>query len=111
GRSNECDAPIGDGDDAVRDGGRVHAVLDLARWVVPITAPPIANGVVAVANGRIAFVGSADRGPAGDDVDLGEVLLLPGLVNAHCHLELTAMRGFLEDIDFRRWILRLTNAR
>jgi 5-methylthioadenosine/S-adenosylhomocysteine deaminase len=82
-----------------------------ARWVVPISAPPVANGVVAVANGRIVYVGPAGRGPEGDDVDLGDVLLLPGLVNAHTHLELTAMRGFLEDIDFRRWILRLTNAR
>ncbi|HWH53135.1 MAG TPA: amidohydrolase family protein [Gemmatimonadaceae bacterium] len=82
-----------------------------ARWVMPITAPPIGNGVVAVANGRIAYVGPADHGPAGDDVELGDALLLPGLVNAHCHLELTAMRGFLEDVDFRRWILRLTNAR
>jgi 5-methylthioadenosine/S-adenosylhomocysteine deaminase len=82
-----------------------------ARWVVPITNPPIANGVVAVDGSQIAFVGEAADAPRGDDVDFGEAILLPGLVNAHCHLELTAMRGFLEDLDFRRWILRLTNAR
>jgi 5-methylthioadenosine/S-adenosylhomocysteine deaminase len=82
-----------------------------ARWVVPVTAPPIANGVVAVDGERIAFVGEAADAPPGDDHDLGESLLMPGLVNAHCHLELTAMRGFLEDLEFHRWILRLTNAR
>jgi cytosine/adenosine deaminase-related metal-dependent hydrolase len=60
---------------------------------------------------RIEYVGPADTAPAGEENDLGDVILLPGLVNAHCHLELTAMRGFLEDLDFRRWILRLTNAR
>lgn len=82
-----------------------------ARWVVPVTTAPIANGVVVVERDRIAYVGSADEAPEGERRDLGDVVLLPGLVNAHCHLELTAMRGFLEDIDFRRWILRLTNAR
>ena len=82
-----------------------------ARWVVPVTSAPIANGVVAVERDRIVYVGPADDAPAAESQDLGNVVLLPGLVNAHCHLELTAMRGFLEDIDFRRWILRLTNAR
>jgi 5-methylthioadenosine/S-adenosylhomocysteine deaminase len=82
-----------------------------ARWVVPIASPPIGNGVVCVDGDRIAYVGPERDAPAGADHDLGEALLMPGLVNAHCHLELTAMRGFLEDIDFRRWILRLTNAR
>jgi 5-methylthioadenosine/S-adenosylhomocysteine deaminase len=82
-----------------------------ARWVVPIASPPIGDGVVAVDADRIAFVGSVDDGPAGEEVNLGDVVLLPGLVNAHCHLELTAMRGFLEDLDFQRWILRLTLAR
>lgn len=82
-----------------------------ARWVVPITSPPLADGVVAVEGTRVAFVGEPSDAPAGDEIDLGDAILLPGLVNAHCHLELTAMRGFLEDLDFRRWILRLTNAR
>lgn len=82
-----------------------------AHWVVPIATPPIADGVVAVEGSRIAYVGSSDAGPGGDEVSLGQCVLMPGLVNAHCHLELTAMRGFLEDLDFRRWILRLTNAR
>ena len=82
-----------------------------ARWVVPISSPPIADGIVAVDGDRIAYVGTADGGPAGDEQHLGDVVLLPGLVNAHCHLELTAMRGFLEDLDFQRWILRLTFSR
>jgi len=82
-----------------------------ARWVVPIASSPIAHGVVAVDGDRIAYVGPADQGPPGDETDLGDVVLLPGLVNAHCHLELTAMRGFLEDLDFQRWILRLTFSR
>ena len=82
-----------------------------ARWVVPICSPPIAEGVVVVDGAEITYVGDTDGAPAGTDVDLGDALLMPGLVNAHTHLELTAMRGFLEDLDFRRWILRLTNAR
>ena len=81
-----------------------------ARWVLPITEPAIENGTVTVEHGRIAYVGPRRDG-AGDSVDLGDAILMPGLVNAHCHLELTAMRGFLEDLDFRRWILRLTSAK
>jgi len=82
-----------------------------ARWIVPVTSPPEADGVVAVNGDRIAYVGPASDAPPGDEVNLGDVILVPGLINAHCHLELTAMRGFLEDLDFRRWILRLTSAR
>src|SRR4029079_15484866 len=82
-----------------------------ARWVVPISSPPIADGAVVVDGAQITYVGESDGAPAGTDGDLGDVLLMPGLVNAHTHLELTAMRGFLEDLDFRRWILRLTAAR
>jgi cytosine/adenosine deaminase-related metal-dependent hydrolase len=81
-----------------------------ARFVLPITEAPIENGSVTVENGRITYVGSR-RDSAGESIELGEAILMPGLVNAHCHLELTAMRGFLEDLDFRRWILRLTSAK
>src|SRR5258708_40156049 len=102
-----------------------------ARWVLPIAGPPIEHGTVGVEDGRIAYVGPATRRPersslprgakrrgegkstggAERHVDLGDMILMPGLVNAHTHLELTAMRGFLEDLDFRRWILRLTSAK
>ena len=82
-----------------------------ARWVLPISSPPIAYGTVVEHGGRIAYVGERRGAPDGTDVDLGDVALLPGLVNAHTHLELTVMRGFLEDLDFRSWIFRLTRAR
>jgi cytosine/adenosine deaminase-related metal-dependent hydrolase len=82
-----------------------------ARYVLPITSAPIERGTVTVDGERIAYVGARAHAPAGDDVDLGDVLLLPGLVNAHCHLELTAMRGFLEGMNFRQWIVRLTSAK
>src|SRR4051812_18764161 len=83
-----------------------------ARWVLPIADSPIENGEVGAANGRITFVGARRDDDGNEDViDFGNAILLPGLVNTHCHLELTGMRGFLENLDFRRWILRLTSAK
>ena len=83
-----------------------------ARWVCPVASVPVRNGTVVEHYGRIAYVGPRNAAPSGgNDVDLGEVILVPGLVNAHCHLELTAMRGFLDGLGFREWILRLTSAR
>lgn len=82
-----------------------------ARWVLPISSAPLRDATVCVDGRRIVWVGPRADAPPGDDRDLGAVALLPGLVNAHTHLELTVMRGFLEELDFKRWILRLTSAR
>ena len=82
-----------------------------ARWVLPISAPPIPDGTVAEIGGRIVYVGPRVNAPGGTDHDLGDCVLLPGLVNAHTHLELTVFRGLLEDLSFREWIALLQGAK
>jgi len=61
-----------------------------AAWVLPIAGPPIRGGVVAVDGELIAAVGPHGGGAV---EDLGGVAILPGVVNAHTHLELSWMRG------------------
>jgi aminodeoxyfutalosine deaminase len=80
-----------------------------AAWVCPIERPPISNGIVEVAAGRI--VGIHDPGsrlPAPGSRDLGRVALLPGLVNAHTHLELSWLRGRVPPAArFTDWVTAL----
>ena len=84
-----------------------------ARWVLPITAPAIEHGTVITNGDRIEWIGAHAQAPASDtpDRDLGEAILVPGLVNAHTHLDLTVMRGLLEELPFFQWIRTLTGAR
>jgi len=82
-----------------------------ARWVLPISRPPIADGTVGIEGARIAWIGPRALAPPGDSTDLGACALLPGLVNAHTHLDLTAMRGLLEGLPFFSWVRTLTRAR
>ncbi len=56
-----------------------------ARYVFPIAGPPLAGGVVTLAGDRIVAVGENRSGCA--PLDLGNVAILPGMVNAHTHLE------------------------
>lgn len=84
-----------------------------APWVLPVTAPPISDGAVLVEHGRIRAVGpAAEIAPPGGatparEVRLDDCVLLPGLVNAHAHPELTVFRGLLEDRPFAEWISAL----
>lgn len=55
-----------------------------ARWLFPIDRPPIAGGVLTVRDGIIAEIAAQSDGPA---TDLGDVAILPALINAHTHLE------------------------
>src|SRR5260370_22821713 len=79
-----------------------------ARIVVTMDGAPIENGAVAVSGNRIADVGRFDdikTHNAGTTVDLGERVLLPGLINAHCHLDYTCLRGKVPpQKSFTNWI-------
>jgi cytosine/adenosine deaminase-related metal-dependent hydrolase len=79
-----------------------------ARWVLPVTASPIADGAVLVSpEGIILETGPRSAVPLPDgaeDVRLDDAVLLPGLVNVHTHPELTAFRGLLDDLPFEAWI-------
>lgn len=86
-----------------------------AQWVLPIATPPIEGGAVVVEGMQIAWVGPAQALPTAYanavTVDCGDAALLPGLVNAHTHLELTLLRGFLEGLEFRTWLRTLNTVR
>lgn len=82
-----------------------------ARWILPVSARPIEDGTVVEDGGRIVYVGPRAAAPPGEDHELGDAVLMPGLVNAHTHLELTVMRGLLEDLHFHEWIARLRASR
>src|SRR5213075_2824316 len=63
-----------------------------AAWVVPIEGEPIKDGWVTVDRGRIVALGRRAANDATPGVELGDVAVMPGLVNAHTHLELSYLR-------------------
>lgn len=82
-----------------------------ARWVLPIAQPPLRDAAVVVEGDRIAWLGPSADAVATRHEHLGDAVLLPGLVNAHTHLELTGLRGFLEGLPFGDWLRALTVVR
>jgi len=81
-----------------------------ARWLWPGPGRPRENWQVTLRDGRVSAVGPRRLGQPAHD--LGEGLLLPGLVNAHCHLELAGLAGLLPpDGDFVGWVQRLVRLR
>jgi 5-methylthioadenosine/S-adenosylhomocysteine deaminase len=88
-----------------------------ARWLLPISSPPIDEGAIAIEGEAILAVGPRSeietRFPDAPLTYFRDSAILPGFVNAHSHLELTVMRGFLEkeEGDFFAWLRKLTVAR
>ena len=88
-----------------------------AKHVLPITSDPIEDGAVVIDGSNIVAVGktadvSKQFPDAGTD-DFGDAAILPGFVNCHSHLEITAMRGALDDVehDFTAWLIKLSRVR
>ena len=79
-----------------------------ARWVIPVDQPPIEDGVVEIADGRIVEVRRRAGAPDDATLDLGNAALLPALVNAHAHLEFSDLAEPIEPAaPFTQWIRNL----
>lgn len=89
-------------------------MLITADWVLPISRPPIRDGAVIVRHGTIVEVGTAEElgglAPETSRHDHPGCVIVPGLVNAHTHLSLTAVGGLLAPAPFELWLPRLVAA-
>jgi aminodeoxyfutalosine deaminase len=80
-----------------------------AAWILPITAPPVRDGWIAVDGGLITGVGARLQQQS---IDLGRTAILPSLVNPHTHLELSYLRGAVRRAEcFLDWIRAVIAAR
>jgi 5-methylthioadenosine/S-adenosylhomocysteine deaminase len=86
-------------------------MLLVARYVLPVSEPPIENGAVLVRDGRIQDVGYATklktRYPDEEARDFGLAAIMPGFIDAHTHLEYSAMRGLINDVPYAAWKLHI----
>jgi cytosine/adenosine deaminase-related metal-dependent hydrolase len=79
-----------------------------AAWVCPISRAPIQNGWVAMREGRILAIGGPDDPKPAVTRQLDGAVLMPGVVNAHTHLELSWLRGRVPPAaSFVDWIKQL----
>jgi cytosine/adenosine deaminase-related metal-dependent hydrolase len=82
-----------------------------ASWIAPMTAAPIRDGGIVIQNGRVVAIGSAaelsQANPAAEKLDLGHLIVLPGLINAHTHLELSGCAAGEPPASFVDWILSM----
>ncbi len=83
-----------------------------ARWVAPMSVPPIPNGAVVMAGNRVVAVGDSDQlcrnYRTATVIDLGQSTLLPGLINTHTHLELSLeTAGDSAGCGFDQWLTRV----
>lgn len=81
-----------------------------ARWIFPVSSPPLENGVIEIESGLITAVHNRRPHPAA--VDCGNVAIIPGLVNTHTHLEFSDLHRPVEPaLPFTQWIKSLVGVR
>lgn len=89
-------------------------MLITADWVLPIARRPIRSGAVVINQGRVVAVGRAadfaGQESSGGRFDFPGCVLMPGLVNAHSHLALTALEGVVPSMRFEEWLPQLVAA-
>lgn len=84
----------------------------LASWVFPVDGPPIARGVVEIVGGVIAAVEPHRGRPDAGTIELSNVAIIPGLVNAHAHLEFSSLSSpICPPSPFTGWIGQLLSHR
>ncbi|MBN1602677.1 MAG: amidohydrolase family protein [Chitinispirillaceae bacterium] len=84
------------------------SIIYFARWILLENGEILQNGALAVEGRTISFIGSRSRARknASDRIiNLGDTLLLPGMINTHIHLEDTVLRGISRSSDetFASW--------
>lgn len=84
-----------------------RTVILRANWVLPISSEPLPDGEVVVENGQIVEVRVRSDLSGTEVIEFGDAILMPGLVNGHCHLEYTALRGLDDRTPFFDWIRAL----
>lgn len=81
-----------------------------AKWLLPVSHPPIEDGYLLVSDGKITETGTISDLKKQDfhqRIDCSSHIVMPGLVNAHTHLELSNLKGKIKEKSFTGWIRAL----
>ncbi|MDX2227829.1 MAG: amidohydrolase family protein [Verrucomicrobiae bacterium] len=83
-----------------------------AKYLLPVRTGPVEAGAVLIRNGVIESLGTAEQlqaaHPQAPVLDLGGHILLPGLLNAHCHLDYMPLRNLIHPTgSFTSWIQKI----
>lgn len=89
-----------------------ESMILAAKWVLPITRPPVEDGAVLIKRDKISRVGTKSELVKSfsreELVDLGQAVIMPGFIDLHTHLEYSVFRGVCDDVSFSKWKIQLS---
>lgn len=90
---------------------QANCMLLSAKYIFPVTSSPVSGGALLVRDDKIADIGDFEslklRYPDEEVMDFGMAALLPGFVDLHTKLEMSAMRGIVADLPYAQWLLSI----